>query len=92
MIEATAICHAVKGRIARELRRELAELDRVWPTLARYVRRGIHVGALVYRGGHYATASPAFMREVFQRVENPRPAEPPGGGVAPPDDCSMDAA
>jgi hypothetical protein len=92
----TTPCHAVKSRIEQELGRALAELGRVWPTLARYVRRGIHVGTLVYQGGHYATASPTFMQEVFSRVDgadkDPGAAERHGEGVARPDECSTSAA
>ncbi len=83
-IEAIALCREAEALIQRELERELAELDRVWPTLARFVHRGIRVGALVYRSGHFATASWSFMLEVFREIEAPAEAGQPESRANPP--------
>jgi len=69
IIEAITLCRAILAWIDQELAQALAALDRVWPTLACIVRRGILVGALVYKRGHFATASWPLMCEVFLQVE-----------------------
>ncbi len=75
---AAAIVRGVGARLDVELSRALADLERVWPAMARLVGRALHMGRRTYEEGHYKTISHeallAIEREIGRRAREVAPA------------------
>jgi hypothetical protein len=70
---AIATVRRVADRIGGCLERELERLSGLWPSVARWIRRGILVGRRVYEIGHYSSLPASSMRRIADELDGSLP-------------------
>lgn len=69
-VAALAMCRSVAAWLREELERAIGELAVIWPTGARWLRRGMHIGRRVYERGHYERLGPDALLRIAAELES----------------------
>jgi undecaprenyl pyrophosphate synthase len=69
-IQAVATCRRLAAWLDGEARAAIERVATAWPSMGTILRRGTFIGRRVYEVGHYTTASPARMRQIFDEAED----------------------